>query len=75
MMDKKSQAEFDRITALEPAALTDNDRAFLKARRSYLKPEKQVEYGVTGEEPEPEEESTNSESKPSKSKKGSGKDE
>ena len=36
MMDKDSQAEFDRIVAIEPAALSEGDQAFLKARRDYL---------------------------------------
>lgn len=35
-MNPEAQAELDRILALEPAALSDADRAFLQARRDYL---------------------------------------
>jgi len=37
-MDPKSQETFDRIVSLDPESLTDQDRDFLRARRSYLTP-------------------------------------
>lgn len=35
-MDEQSRATLDAILAQEPAALTEEDKAFLRARRSYL---------------------------------------
>jgi hypothetical protein len=35
-MDTESKAKLDAILATEPAALTDEDKAFLRARSSYL---------------------------------------
>jgi hypothetical protein len=35
-MDEQSKAALAEITAKEPAALTESDVAFLRARRSYL---------------------------------------
>jgi hypothetical protein len=35
-MDEQSKAKLDAILATEPAALTDEDKAFLRARSSYL---------------------------------------
>ena len=46
-MNEEARAELDRILALEPAALTEGDRAFLHARRSYLTEEQRVTFGLT----------------------------
>lgn len=35
-MDTKSQQKLDEIVRKEPAALTEGDKAFLRARKSYL---------------------------------------
>lgn len=35
-MDEQSKAKLDEILAKEPAALTDAEKEFLRARRSYL---------------------------------------
>lgn len=35
-MDEQSQAKLDAILRIEPAALTDEDKIFLRARSSYL---------------------------------------
>lgn len=43
-MDAESQKTLDEILAKEPAALTDADKEFLKARRSYLNEEQRVVY-------------------------------
>lgn len=65
-MDDKSKEMLDEILAKEPAALTDSDKAFLRARRSYLNGEQQAVYAEVLEqtfEPEPEvEESQEAES-------------
>lgn len=43
-MDQESQKMLDQILAKEPAALTDEDKAFLRARSSYLNEEQQAVY-------------------------------
>jgi hypothetical protein len=48
-MNDEARAELDRILALEPAALTESDRAVLQARRDYLTEEQQNVYGVSDE--------------------------
>ena len=48
-MNEESQAELDRILAFEPEALTDGDKAFLAARRSYLSEDQQARYGLSEE--------------------------
>jgi hypothetical protein len=45
-MNDEARAELDRILALEPAALTDADRAFLSARRDYLSEDQRTVFGV-----------------------------
>ena len=35
-MNQEARAELDRILAIEPAALTEPEMAFLQARRGYL---------------------------------------
>lgn len=35
-MDEQSKATLDAILAQEPAALSESDKGFLRARRSYL---------------------------------------
>jgi hypothetical protein len=46
-MNQEARAELDRILSLEPAALTDADRAFLSARRDYLSEDQKAVYGVS----------------------------
>ena len=43
-MDELSKATLDAILAQEPAALTDADKAFLRARSSYLNEEQRSVY-------------------------------
>lgn len=43
-MDQESQKMLDQILAKEPAALTDEDKAFLRARSSYLNEEQNAVY-------------------------------
>jgi len=72
-MDDQSKKTLDEILAKEPAALTDADKEFLRARRSYLNEEQRVVYAeALGEqsvqdlaEPEPNEgEQSSSEENP-----------
>lgn len=52
-MDEQSKSMLDEILAQEPAALTDADKAFLRARRSYLSEEQKAVYAeVLAEQPE-----------------------
>lgn len=44
MMDETSRQVLDEILAQEPAALTDADKDFLRARRSYLTEEQRHVY-------------------------------
>lgn len=46
-MDDKSRENLDRILGVEPAALTEPDREFLQARRSYLTQDQRELYGIT----------------------------
>lgn len=61
MMDAQSKAMLDEILAQEPAALTDADKAFLRARCSYLSEEQKAVYAealadqTEIDEPTPEE--------------------
>jgi hypothetical protein len=43
-MDEQSKKMLDDILAQEPAALTDADKAFLRARSSYLNEEQRSVY-------------------------------
>jgi hypothetical protein len=43
-MDEQSKKMLDEILAQEPAALTDSDKAFLRARSSYLNEEQRSVY-------------------------------
>jgi hypothetical protein len=55
MMDPQSKATLDAILATEPAALTDADKDFLRARRSYLSEEHRAVYAdVLAEQSEAE---------------------
>ena len=60
MMDAQSKAMLDEILAKEPAALTDADEDFLRARQSYLSEEQKAVYAdvlaevSASEESEPE---------------------
>ncbi len=46
-MNPEAQAELDRILALSPEDLTESDRGFLQARRSYLTEEQRINFGIT----------------------------
>lgn len=51
MMDEQSQKTLAEITAKEPAALSESEIAFLRARRSYLtEPERDVFAELLAEE-------------------------
>lgn len=43
-MDQKSRARLDTLLSKEIGSLTENDRAFLRARQSYLNPLQKREY-------------------------------
>jgi hypothetical protein len=45
-MNEEARAELDRILAMEPAALTEGDQAFLAARASYLTEEQRIRHGL-----------------------------
>jgi hypothetical protein len=49
-MNDEARAELDRILALEPAALSDADKEFLAARRSYLTEEQKVVFAAVLDE-------------------------
>lgn len=72
-MDQLSQEKLAQITSKEPAALTESEIEFLRARSSYLNEEQRAVFKeVLGDEPkasEPSEE-VSTEDKPKKSKKG-----
>ena len=52
-MDQASREMLDEILAKQPAALTDADKDFLRARRSYLGEEQRHVYAeVLSEQPE-----------------------
>ena len=52
-MDEQSRKMLDEVLAQEPAALTDADKDFLRARRSYLTEEQRHVYAeVFSEQPE-----------------------
>jgi hypothetical protein len=48
-MNDEARAELDRILAIEPAALTESEQAFLSARRDYLTEDQRVTFGLTEE--------------------------
>ncbi len=43
-MDKQSQKRFDELVAREPAALTEADIFFLRARASYLNEDQKAKF-------------------------------
>jgi hypothetical protein len=43
-MDKESQQRFDQLAAVEPAAWTDADKAFMRARASYMTEDQIVKF-------------------------------
>lgn len=57
-MDERSQERLNNILKLEPEALSEDDKVFLRARRSYLKKSQLEEYkivlGGTFVAPQPE---------------------
>lgn len=44
MMNPEAQAEYDRIVSIEPAALSEAEAGFLRARRDYLTEEQKAVY-------------------------------
>jgi hypothetical protein len=50
-MNDEAKKELDRILAMEPAALTESEKAFLSARQDYLSDQEKTLFGIT----EPEE--------------------
>lgn len=54
-MDDQSRATLDAILAQEPAALSESDKAFLRARRSYLNAEQVDRFAEVLADAEPEE--------------------
>jgi len=46
-MNDEARTALNEILSKEPAALTEDERDFLMARRSYLTEEQKVNYGVT----------------------------
>lgn len=53
MMDEQSRKTLDEILTKEPAALTEADEAFMRARRSYLSEEQKAVFAdVLAEQPE-----------------------
>ena len=60
-MDEQSRAMLDEILAKEPAALTDADKAFLRARSSYLNEEQRSVYAEVLAEGQESTEAENSE--------------
>jgi hypothetical protein len=61
MLNPEAQAQLDRILAIDPAARTEAENAFMAARRSYLADAQQEQYGLNGETT-PHEAGENSES-------------
>lgn len=43
-LDEASRVELERILAIEPIALTDSEKAFLRARRDYLTSDQRAVY-------------------------------
>jgi len=54
-MDEQSKATFDEIVAKEPAALSESDIAFLRARRSYLSSQQKEVFAEVLAEAQPAE--------------------
>lgn len=50
-MNPEAQAELNRILAIDPKNLTEDDKAFLRARSSYLKESQKQEYAEALKEP------------------------
>jgi hypothetical protein len=68
-MDQASRAMLVEILAKEPAALTEDDKGFLRARRSYLSTEQQAVYAeVLGEQPQAVEQEASEEAEAEKPK-------
>ncbi len=55
-MDSTSRETLDRILATDPNAISDADRDFLFARRSYLTEEQRSAFGISEEAAAPAEE-------------------
>jgi hypothetical protein len=48
-MNDEARAELDRITAMEPEALTEGEKAFLMARRADLSEEQRIKFAISDE--------------------------
>ena len=46
-MNDEARTELDRILALTPPELSESDRAFLQARRSYMTEEQRINFGIS----------------------------
>jgi hypothetical protein len=53
-MNEEAKAELDRILALSPEEVTESERAFLQARRSYMTEDQRNVFGVTDTLSKPE---------------------
>lgn len=70
MMDEQSQKTLAEITAKEPAALSESEIAFLRARRSYLTERERDVFAELLAESQPVEEAKTDDEAPEASKKG-----
>lgn len=58
-MNKEAQARFDEILKIDPRNLNQEQKAFLRARRSYLKKSQEEEYKEVLEQEEVAEQNEN----------------
>jgi len=71
-MDEQARKTLDEILAKEPAALTDEDKGFMRARRSYLTEEQKAVFAEVLAEASADEVSEDAEAaKPRKGRKPS----
>jgi hypothetical protein len=54
-MDPQSQAEFDRIIKQGPDSITDTEREYLRARRSYMTEAQRIDFGIVSQVSKPTE--------------------
>ena len=45
-MDQESQQRFDQLAAIEPAAWTEADKAFMTARSSYMTEDQRIKFAA-----------------------------
>lgn len=53
-MNPEAKAKLDEILENGASSVTDEDRVFLHARRSYLTKEQREEFGITEDAPSPQ---------------------